>query len=258
MAVDDRPIASGLITQDVLANISIGSHSETWALAVVAVSYPIILGLDWLQHHNPNIDWHESHLTLNCCGLNPANPTKVYTKGFGPPLQPNSVHSTSVGLGLGLSIPVISLSYLASPVPLSTPPSQQKLPVPSSAPCVSFLSVLVGMNGFSCSFPSPLDPSPSVSGPPNVKIVSPRKFTRLARGEEVCYLHFHNTSSPVFINLFATDPPPPDPDGLSAPDPPLDSQPDPMEDFCTFVPGKYWPWADTVFNLSEFDKLPEH
>ena len=29
MAVDDWPIASGLITQDVFANISIGSHSET-------------------------------------------------------------------------------------------------------------------------------------------------------------------------------------------------------------------------------------
>ena len=83
MAVDDQPIASGLITQDVLTNISIGSHSETQALTVVTVSYSIILGLDWLQHHNPNIDWHKSHLTLNCCGLNPANPTKVYAKGFG-------------------------------------------------------------------------------------------------------------------------------------------------------------------------------
>ena len=81
----------------------------------------------------------------------------------------------------------------------------------------------------------------SVLGPPNIKIVSPRKFTHLAHGEEVCYLHFHDTSSCVFINLFATDPPPPDPNGLSAPDPPPDSQTDPIEDFHTFVPGKYWP-----------------
>ena len=73
-----------------------------------------------------------------------------------------------------------------------------------------------------------------------MKIVSPRKFTCLAHGKEVCYLHFHDTSSSVFISSFATDPPP-NPDGLSAPDPPLDSQTDPMEDFHTFVPGKYWP-----------------
>ena len=246
-----------MITQDVITNISIGSHSETQALTVVAVSYPIILGLDWLQHHNPNIDWHESHLTLNCCGLNPANPTKVYVKGFGPPLRPNSVRSTSVGLGLGLSIPVISSSYLVPSVPVSTPSSQQETPAPSPAPCASFLSAFIGMNGFSRSFPSPFDSLSSVPGPPNVKIVSPRKFTHLARGE-VCYLCFHDTSSSVFINLFATDPPPPDSDGLSASDPPSDSQTDPMEDFRTFVPGKYWPWANTVFNPSEFDKLPEH
>ena len=173
MVVDDRPIASGLITQDVITNISIGSHSETWALAVVAVSYPIILGLDWLQHHNPNIDWHESYLTLNCCGLNPANPTKVYVKGFSLLLQPNSVHSTSVSLGLGLSILVISSSYLAP----STPSSQQEPPAPSPAPHALFLSAFVGMNGFSHSFPSPFDSSSSILGPPNVKIVSPRKFT---------------------------------------------------------------------------------
>ncbi|KAI0037590.1 hypothetical protein FA95DRAFT_1467222, partial [Auriscalpium vulgare] len=32
MAVDDRPIASGLITQDVVANLSVGTHSEFIAL----------------------------------------------------------------------------------------------------------------------------------------------------------------------------------------------------------------------------------
>ena len=138
IAVDDWPIASGLITQDVLTNISISSHSESQALTVITVSYPIILGLDWLQHHNPNIDWHESHLILNCCGLNPAKPTKVYVKGFSPLLQPNSVHLTSVGLGLSLSIPVISLFYLASSVPLSPPSFKQELSIPSSASCVSF------------------------------------------------------------------------------------------------------------------------
>ncbi|KAF9228284.1 hypothetical protein BS17DRAFT_850761, partial [Gyrodon lividus] len=49
MAVDDCLIPSGLITQDIVANITVRSHSETCPLAVVSVSYPIILGLDWLR-----------------------------------------------------------------------------------------------------------------------------------------------------------------------------------------------------------------
>lgn len=109
MVVDDCPIASELITQDVLTNISIGSHSETQALAVVAVSYLLILGLDWLQHHNPHIYWAESHLTLKCCGSH-AKPTMVYAKGSSHAVQPYlSVHSfASVGLGFGLSSPLLS------------------------------------------------------------------------------------------------------------------------------------------------------
>ncbi|KAL0954464.1 hypothetical protein HGRIS_003437 [Hohenbuehelia grisea] len=55
MAVDDRPIASGLITHDVITQISVDSHSEIRSLAVVAVGYPIILGLDWLRLHNPKL-----------------------------------------------------------------------------------------------------------------------------------------------------------------------------------------------------------
>ncbi len=56
MAVDDRPIASGLVTQDVFTNLSVDAHDETISLGVVSVSYPIILGLDWLRRHNPYID----------------------------------------------------------------------------------------------------------------------------------------------------------------------------------------------------------
>ncbi|KAF8834916.1 hypothetical protein BDN67DRAFT_867249, partial [Paxillus ammoniavirescens] len=57
MAVDDCLIASGLITQDVVANITVGTHSETRPLAVVSVGYPVIPGLDWLHQHNPSINW---------------------------------------------------------------------------------------------------------------------------------------------------------------------------------------------------------
>jgi hypothetical protein len=69
LAIDNRPIASGLVTQDVVSNLSIHSHSEVLSLAVVSVPYPVILGLDWLSTHNPYIDWAEPKLTLSCCNL---------------------------------------------------------------------------------------------------------------------------------------------------------------------------------------------
>ena len=55
MAVDDQPIASGLITHDVITHISVSDHKEIQPLAVVSVAYPVILGLDWLRQHNPDI-----------------------------------------------------------------------------------------------------------------------------------------------------------------------------------------------------------
>ena len=45
-AVDNRPIASGLVTHDIIADLSIDKHTEVIALGVVSVSYPIILGLN--------------------------------------------------------------------------------------------------------------------------------------------------------------------------------------------------------------------
>lgn len=185
---------------------------------------------------------------LNCCGLTLANPTKVFAKGSGPSLQPvvSTIHLTStVGLGFGLSNPIISPKHLIPP--LLSPQEPLK---PPSKTCTSFLSMFVGMNGFNHSTPFSFNPLSTPPSTPNIKVVSPKKFTHLAKDEEVCYLHFHNPSSPT--------PPPPEPDGLHKTNPLMVSQTDPEEDFHKFVPGKYWPWAESVFNPSEFDKLPEH
>lgn len=77
LAVDDRPIASGLITQDIITQLQIQNHSEHISLSVVSVSYPIILGLDWLRRHNPDIDWGRMQLTLHCCRAPDAAPTRA-------------------------------------------------------------------------------------------------------------------------------------------------------------------------------------
>ncbi len=117
-AVDDRPIASGLVTHDVVASLSVQAHSEMIALAVVSVSYPVILGLDWLQRHNPAIDWVRRSLALSCCSVHTrVHPTSILGKGMGLVLPPAVVSSiqaspaTSVGLGLGLRGRVLTTSH---------------------------------------------------------------------------------------------------------------------------------------------------
>ena len=221
MAVDDRPIASGLITQNILAHLSLGSHSETRAFAVVSVGYPMILGLDWLQHHNPDIDWAESTLTFNCCGTH-AKPVTVYAKGSGPSLHPN---------------PALHFSTKTAPMP------------PHHS---SFLSSFVASNGFGHSLPtssptyiSKTKPPPS---PPNVKVLSARHFFRAARAETICLLRFHESTSSTYLNSFATD------ISSSGHPHPADS----TTDYRNSVPPKYRPWADTVFNPSKFEDLPDH
>ena len=132
MAVDDRPIASGLITQDVITTIAVGSHSETRPLAIVAVGYPIILGLDWLHQHNPNIDWENMSLSLDCCGLSSTSPLSVTARGYGlkHDLSHSTLRSTTVGLGFGLSSPspVSALSTSNSTYPCLRTPHVHTLP----------------------------------------------------------------------------------------------------------------------------------
>jgi Retroviral aspartyl protease len=64
MAVDDCPLASGLITHEVVMRLSVSSHAEHLPLAVVSIGYPVILGLDWLRRHNPQIDWTDDRQPL--------------------------------------------------------------------------------------------------------------------------------------------------------------------------------------------------
>jgi hypothetical protein len=99
VAVDDRPIAGGMVTHDVITKLSVESHSEVIRLGVVSVGYLVILGLDWLRRHNPSIDWTSMDISLSCCNLHRSEPVRVGAHGFGRPhLAPgsSSLNSTSV------------------------------------------------------------------------------------------------------------------------------------------------------------------
>ena len=62
---DGTPNANGMVTRMVQLRFTIGSHSELINFAVSTLDKnDIFLGHDWLQLHNPEIDWNQKTLTF--------------------------------------------------------------------------------------------------------------------------------------------------------------------------------------------------
>ena len=56
--IDGRPIDSGDITHVVKVGLNINGHYEQLSAYVTKLGhYPLVLGIPWLRHHNPLIDW---------------------------------------------------------------------------------------------------------------------------------------------------------------------------------------------------------
>ena len=47
--------------------LKIGKHMETIVLDIVNIKYDIILGIPWLEHHDPMINWKARTLAFNHC-----------------------------------------------------------------------------------------------------------------------------------------------------------------------------------------------
>jgi hypothetical protein len=65
--IDGRTIASGAITHETTPlELCIDKHTEKIVLNIISTPHhPIILGLPWLEAHNPIIDWRSRTLTFN-------------------------------------------------------------------------------------------------------------------------------------------------------------------------------------------------
>lgn len=60
---DGTESTSGLITDMAQTNLNIEGHSEPILLFVTSLAYfDVVLGLPWLQHHNPDIQWADGVL----------------------------------------------------------------------------------------------------------------------------------------------------------------------------------------------------
>ncbi len=65
--IDGRTIASGAITHETTPlKLRIGKHAKKIVLNIISTPHhPVILGLPWLEAHNPIIDWRSRTLTFS-------------------------------------------------------------------------------------------------------------------------------------------------------------------------------------------------
>ena len=64
--INNSDIKSGLITHEVHLQVVIENHSETLVFSVTNIGDDnLILGINWLRHHNPSVDWSLSTISFN-------------------------------------------------------------------------------------------------------------------------------------------------------------------------------------------------
>ena len=65
---DGSPNAIGYITHEARLRMRIGEHEEEVIAAVADTGEDdLIIGVDWLRHHNPEINWATGHVHFSCC-----------------------------------------------------------------------------------------------------------------------------------------------------------------------------------------------
>ncbi|QRW21043.1 Transposon Tf2-1 polyprotein [Rhizoctonia solani] len=132
--VDNRPLLSGALTDKCLATVSIGDiHFEQLALGVVSMSYPVILGFDWLRSHNPTINWESGTLTLSCCRVDAPGPLVILSVDpslFVTPASPTPEPGHSLGPSPIFSTHIVSAETpTIKPSPVALPPSPSVAPL---------------------------------------------------------------------------------------------------------------------------------
>ena len=264
--IDDRPLASGLLTHDVITQINIRDHTEITQLGIVNMPYPVLLGLDWLKQHNPSVNWARGQLSLSCCGSESDSSVSALGKGYSlisPAASSHSLTIASIGLGLRLNN-LRPPSFLESKESPSDPvPSPSPSGIFSNFPALSSIIRPPAPNGHSraellalWSLPPPVQIS---SSPVKIDIAfvdSPR-FHKYAKNLHCgCIWYTPNASIIPRINSLHDATPPDNPPESPPISLPLDSD-DPEQEVKKLVPAKYHAYLD-VFSPTEVKKLPQH
>ena len=95
----------GDITHVAELGLMVGSHREEKIIFTVADigSEDLIIGIDWLRKHNPEIDWQEGEVTLQCCEPTPKVIRKPKRKVSKPMERPKETLYNEDHLGYELA-----------------------------------------------------------------------------------------------------------------------------------------------------------
>ena len=67
----DKSVSSSISFETIPIWLCLGSHKERISFDVMpSLSYPLIIGLPWLERHNPVVDWQKRHLSFVNCECN--------------------------------------------------------------------------------------------------------------------------------------------------------------------------------------------
>ena len=87
--IDGRPIDSGNLTHIVKVGLDINGHRERVSAFVTKLGhYPLLLGIPWVRHHNPCIDWAKDTIDFispRCTTTCAPRPTRAQTFDIPPP-----------------------------------------------------------------------------------------------------------------------------------------------------------------------------
>ncbi len=124
--IDGRTIASGVITHETtLLELYIDKHTEKIVLNIISTPHhPVILGLLWLEAHNPIIDWQSRTLTFSTQWCTSQEPQAQKNTMSSPAKNPVVKNPKKVGTN---SSPVKSV--LSSPA-IKSPPVARTKPCP--------------------------------------------------------------------------------------------------------------------------------
>lgn len=269
--VDGRPLASGFMSQELVTGLHVKDHYELAKLGIVSSQYPIILGLDWLTRHNPNIDWKSGTMKLHCCNIKYHSVVKSFGASYNldtNPIPPNSGVS-AIGIGprlagsLGANFSIWApLLTKARVVPSGDPRLATK-----SSPHVSIAPEMdldddINISTSDNHIPDAPKPGPSQTPVADLAFCSFSRFKKYAKHSFVACI---NVTGPA-ANLCATapDPEPPDPSNLKPHFDSNDSGPaavdieDTHSEFLKYVPWKYAEFEDVFSFKSDINFLPPH
>jgi hypothetical protein len=126
--IDGRTIASGAITHETtLLELYIGKHAEKIVLNIISTPHhPVILGLPWLEAHNPIIDWQSRTLTFSTQRCTSQKPKAQKNTLSSPTKNPMVKNPKKVGTNSSLVKSVLSSPAVKNPSVARTKPCPVK------------------------------------------------------------------------------------------------------------------------------------